>query len=61
MLTLICVFVFVFVGYIVLYKPRAPCCVGEMSVPASVPPSQKGGLGYRRDVSGAADAGQLRQ
>lgn len=34
-----CLFVCVLVGNIVLYKPRAPCCSGEMSLPASVPSS----------------------
>ncbi len=29
----------VFVGYNVMYKPRPPCCFGEMPVPASLPSS----------------------
>lgn len=29
----------VFVGCVVLYKPWASCCFGEMSLPASVPSS----------------------
>lgn len=55
-----CLFVW-FIGCTVQYKPQAPCCFGEMSVPASVPSSWKGELGHRRDLSGAANAGQFRQ
>lgn len=48
----------VFAGCIVLYKPRASRCSGEMFVPASVPTCSKGELGLRRNLSGAAHKGQ---
>ncbi|MEQ2160529.1 hypothetical protein GOODEAATRI_000082 [Goodea atripinnis] len=49
----------VFAGDIVVYKPRAACCSGEVSLPAGVSSCTKEELSHRANLSGASETGSL--
>lgn len=53
-----CLCFYVFAGNIILFKPRAACCFGEMSVPAGVPSCKKGEHIHRADLPEASNTGQ---